>query len=349
MTNQNRQSNFELLRIVAMLLIVLHHYCVNSGLTDFVNADIVSHNYHVNMFLTEFMSFGGKVGVNVFFMISGYFMISRNMKWNKVWKLLAEVIFYNIIIYICLSFFAGYHYGHLETLEVFVPFVFDISNSFVGSYLLVYILSPVINQWMNSLSKKQWQFALMILLSYFTLLGSLPTNPSLWNYFGWGITMYILGGYIAKFNLFNERNVNWGGCFVLSLIVMWGSEIVLTLISNKLLSWNFVIGESHKITVLFCAITIFMMFKNLKISHSNIINTIAASCFGVFLIHANCSQMRDFVWRQISPNIAMYSSHLFFLHMIVKVFCVYIICTVIDYARIHILEKPLAKRISWFH
>jgi peptidoglycan/LPS O-acetylase OafA/YrhL len=52
MISQNRrESNFELLRIVAMLIIVLHHYCVNSGLINLVNADIVSGNYNVNLFL----------------------------------------------------------------------------------------------------------------------------------------------------------------------------------------------------------------------------------------------------------------------------------------------------------
>jgi peptidoglycan/LPS O-acetylase OafA/YrhL len=293
------------------------------------------------------MSFGGKVGVNVFFVISGYFMISRNMKWNKVYKLLVEVLFYNIIIYLCLTLFAGYHYGHLETLEVFVPFVFDISGSFVGSYLLVYILSPFINKGMNILSKRQWKSMLVILLGYFTILGSMPTNIALWNYFGWGITMYILGGYIAKFGLFNEKTINWGWAFVISLIILWGCEILLTLVPSKILSWRFVIIESNKITILFCAITLFMYFRNLKINYSKFINVVASSCFGVFLIHANCSQMRDFIWKQILPNTDMYSSSLFFMHMMGKVICIYIICTMLDYLRIHLIEKNLSKRISW--
>lgn len=37
-----RESNIELLRIVMMLVIVLHHYIVNSGITDVINASVVS-------------------------------------------------------------------------------------------------------------------------------------------------------------------------------------------------------------------------------------------------------------------------------------------------------------------
>lgn len=37
-----RESNIELLRIVMMLVIVLHHYIVNSGITDVISASVVS-------------------------------------------------------------------------------------------------------------------------------------------------------------------------------------------------------------------------------------------------------------------------------------------------------------------
>ena len=36
------ESNIELLRIVMMLVIVPHHYIVNSGITDVINASVVS-------------------------------------------------------------------------------------------------------------------------------------------------------------------------------------------------------------------------------------------------------------------------------------------------------------------
>lgn len=42
---KNRDSNIELLRIILMIVIVLHHYIVNSGITqvitDSISADII--------------------------------------------------------------------------------------------------------------------------------------------------------------------------------------------------------------------------------------------------------------------------------------------------------------------
>lgn len=77
---EQRSSNIELLRICSMLLIVLHHYCVNSGFVEIIDLNDIT----VNTLLVQFMAFGGKVGVNVFLLISGYFMINGTRKYQKV-------------------------------------------------------------------------------------------------------------------------------------------------------------------------------------------------------------------------------------------------------------------------
>ena len=38
---KNRDSNIELLRIIMMIIIVGHHYIVNSGIMDVINSNIV--------------------------------------------------------------------------------------------------------------------------------------------------------------------------------------------------------------------------------------------------------------------------------------------------------------------
>lgn len=58
-----RQSNFELLRIILMLLIIAHHYSINSGFSNVFDFDNIS----VNVLFVQFISFGGKVEVNGFF------------------------------------------------------------------------------------------------------------------------------------------------------------------------------------------------------------------------------------------------------------------------------------------
>ena len=57
--NKIRESNFELLRIISMLLIVGHHYAIYSGFA-------FTENISVNKLIVQFFAIGGKVGVNIF-------------------------------------------------------------------------------------------------------------------------------------------------------------------------------------------------------------------------------------------------------------------------------------------
>ena len=101
---KTRSSNVELLRCVAMMMIIVHHYCVNSGISELLDFT----NNPINTLIIQLMAFGGKVGVNIFFMISGYFMISGRMKWEKVGLLLLQIFTYNLIIRLSLWYFGGY-------------------------------------------------------------------------------------------------------------------------------------------------------------------------------------------------------------------------------------------------
>ena len=136
-----------------MLMIVLHHYCVNSGLTEVMKwNDITS-----NMILVQFMSIGGKVGVNGFFLISGYFMIHKLASVQKMIKLIFEVWFYNIVVFL-FFLLMGVEYTTSEIVKCFIPILFSFPASFIGNYLLVYILSPMINKGLKALSKKSLMF-----------------------------------------------------------------------------------------------------------------------------------------------------------------------------------------------
>ncbi len=65
-----RSSNLELFRIITMLLIIAHHYVVNSGLTEILYVNPLSSK---SIFLFLFGAWG-KTGINCFVLITGYFM-----------------------------------------------------------------------------------------------------------------------------------------------------------------------------------------------------------------------------------------------------------------------------------
>ena len=86
----HRSTNLELFRIISMLLIVAHHYVVNSGMME-------SMWEHPGSFRSLFFFlFGawGKIGINCFVMITGYFMCKSQITLKKFLKLILQIEFY---------------------------------------------------------------------------------------------------------------------------------------------------------------------------------------------------------------------------------------------------------------
>lgn len=343
MDTVKRSSNIELLRIVAMLMIVLHHYCVNSGLTEVM----VWNDITPNMVLVQFMSIGGKVGVNIFFLISGYFMINKVPKLKKVVKLLFEILFYNIIVFLFLHLL-GVEYTKSDLLNCFVPILFS-TNTFIATYLFVYVLSPMINKGVKSLSCKEFRILLIVLLTFYSILGTFFLQYT-WHYFGWGVTMYCVGAYIRLYGLNVSRKMAGVG-IVACVVFIWGFQLMCDfgaqyVLGERLWSkWMFMLTDANKLPVFAMAVFMFVWFNKSEMGHSKWVNTMAASCFGVLMIHANCWPMRHWLWGMVLDNVGFYSSAYLWLHMILATLGVYLICTLIDMLRIKYIENPLSSRI----
>ena len=69
-----RDSNFELLRIICMVLIVIHHFSVHGGYFTETQGTLP-----FNATLIDLFAMGGRLGVNIFVLISGYFLINSKL------------------------------------------------------------------------------------------------------------------------------------------------------------------------------------------------------------------------------------------------------------------------------
>ena len=92
---KERKSNIELLRIIMILMVTCHHYVVNSGIESLYTFD---GKISANMLFMQIFSSGGKIAINGFLLISGYFMCTSNTTLLKWLKLFFEIMFYNIVI-----------------------------------------------------------------------------------------------------------------------------------------------------------------------------------------------------------------------------------------------------------
>lgn len=331
-----RQSNIELYRIILMIFMVAHHYFVNSGLS----VEVITNKTPLT-FVYEVLGMWGKTGINCFVLITGYFMVQSHTTPIKFIKLFAEIEFYNILFY-CIFLISGYT---TFSIHGFVENIFPIkgiAQEFISCYLMFFLLIPFINILINNMNKIKYRYLLGVLLFSYVIIGSIPGFGTVMNYISWFTVIYIIGAYIRLYPEDFEKirnGVFFAGSVTMSVI----SVVILTPIDK---SYYFV-SDSNKIFAVLVAVSMFLFFKDLNIRQSKVINTIAASTFGVLCIHANSGLMAQWLWTDTLKNVSAYHGGGVYgiLHYIISVLLVYTVCTLFDMARIKWLEKPFMKKI----
>ena len=340
-----RQSNVELLRILAAMAVVVLHYInpvVGGGLDYVQKAGAVPNRYM--MLAIESLLI---CAVNVFIMISGYFMCeSRKTDFWKCIQLLFQTVLFSAILKI-----AGcvVHHNPLSlslVLSTLVP-----KNYFVILYCCVYIVAPYINLLMKRLNMqalKRMVIILMLLFSvYPTLIDALSnvtgkdtTSMSTIGMYGsqWGYTiinfmlMYILGAYLR---ISDSGIKGWGKGKLVSGIITCTACLVVwnqTIDSNSSFfatsSW-----EYCNPIVVFEAILMLELFLRFKIGSRKYINSLAKASFTTFLLHgAFLRYLRIEKYAVQAPLVML-------LHVLISAIGIYIIC----YA-VHLVYDMITRR-----
>ena len=334
-----RNSNLELYRIIVMLLIVAHHYVVNSGVLDVM----YQHPLSANSILLFLFGMWGKIGINCFVLITGYFMCKSNITVRKFLKLVLEVEFYKVVIYL-IFIASGYEsFSFTGTVKAILP-ITSIGTNFTGCYLAFYLCIPFLNILVRNMSEKQHLALLGMVFFTYILMGTVPKFGVTMNYVSWFICLYFIASYIRLYpkELF-EKAMLWGVCTVVigSLcIVSVLCCIVLGARIDKQIAFYFV-TDSNTILAVCIGVSSFLFFKNLKIKQSRVINTIAASTFGVLLIHANSDTMRKWLWQTVLNVKGAFSlsKPLLVVHATLSVLGVFTVCVIIDQIRIRTVER----------
>lgn len=204
---KTRNSNLELYRILCMLLIVAHHYVVNSGLCS-DGGPLFIHNGK-SVFLVLFGAWG-KTGINCFLMITGYYMCASRITLRKFIKLMAQIYFYKLILS-PIFLFSGYETLSLEYMvKLLMPFR-GFSSNFTGCFIVFWLTIPFLSILVQNMNRRQHQLLLILLLSCYTLLGSLPKFNISFNYITWFGIIFFISSYIRMYpHPVFERKGLWG-------------------------------------------------------------------------------------------------------------------------------------------
>lgn len=257
-----RHSNMEALRIIAMSMILIHHFMIHG---------IKPENIPYNLFhgLNSFVY----CGVNIFFLLSGYFTIRYSFK--GLLKLVLTILFFGVINMLLLT-----SVGEMPELKRWiVTLIFPLTNSpywFISVYLFLYITAPILNAGLNNMSRPSLRNTLIILI--LTLFYS-NSDFGCASYLH-GMYIYCIGYYIGKYKpLMNIANGWWLAGF-----------FILTGISSGL-DWSFAsLGHTidyfttyKNIFILLGAVMLLLYFRKLSFN-SRIINSIATASLGCYLL-----------------------------------------------------------------
>lgn len=258
MTHKIRNSNFELLRIIAMLFIVIWHISIHAQ-----KGELTSHNYILALTIT---------GVNLFVLISGYFNIKLN--WKNLLTLICTVAFYNIVSIICKWQITGRTPMLGEIAGCFPP----LCNThwwFINSYFILMLLSPIINTALDKATDKRYKYTLVILLFTSCISGFCFKNfinIDGYNTFQF-ITIYVLGDATRRFNLPARITIKQHICiYVTSTLCIF----TLSFFASRTIFYN-------NPLIIISALSLFCLFAKLDFK-SKTLNYIATFMLPVYLL-----------------------------------------------------------------
>ena len=336
-----RNSNLELYRIIVMLLIVAHHFVVNSGVLDVMYKTPMSAN---SIFLFLFGAWG-KTGINCFMLITGYFVCKSNITLRKYVKLINEVLFYNIVISLL---FLVFGIGSIKDLLQGLLIVRNVnSGNFTACFLVFYLFIPFLNILLQNINQKQHQYLMGLLAFLYVFLGTVPKFSVAMNYVSWFSFLYIVAAYVRLHSVKKRKWGLWTVFFILTAILSIVTCLFLGDKLDKQLAYRFV-SDSNTFLAFAIGFCSFMFFKDLKIKQSRAINIIGGSTFGVLCIHANSDTMRKWLWGTVLNVKGAYLLPFgnLIIFSILSVLGVFTICSIIEVMRQKLAEKKILNRIE---
>lgn len=335
----NRNTSIELLRIISMIMIMFHHFAYHGNFEWNFNEVTLPHLWY------DFILMGGKVGVDIFVLISGYFLIENTEKLfqpKKLLKFWGQVVFYSIMTYLLSVMLRLNAFEIKQLIKVCLPITYP-GWWFASTYFMLYLIHPFLNKLLHGLSKTEYQYLILMMVLCWSIIPTATTQLFESNSLLWFVTLYGIAGYV---NLYggNQKlqSKHYFSLYFMVLIITYTVSTTFFFLGTKKEEWSthaIDFFEIERLPILLMAITLFMGFVTLKMNYHKWINMIASATFGVYLIH-DSSYIRYYLWTNIFKINQYQDSTFLILYSILVVFILYVSCTMIDLIRKKLVEKP---------
>lgn len=226
-----RNTNLDLLKIMACVGVVLLHTTM-PGFKETGSWNYLTYLYYL-----------GTYSIPVFFMVNGYLLLGKNeisysYILQKIKWILVTVSIWTLIIWIYKRDFSQNPIkkvlGSLLQRGYFFQFWF------FGALILIYLCLPILKRFLKSKNRYLLVLSLLVIIGFvLELTNYLLQKPvqvyviqtfRLWTWFFY----YILGGFIAQFNLANLRSCFKNWMKVVTLVLLFISPFILYVLAKDI-------------------------------------------------------------------------------------------------------------------
>ncbi|MBQ7774939.1 MAG: acyltransferase [Lachnospiraceae bacterium] len=337
---KKRVVSIELLRILAMMMVVMLHYLGKGELLPGLLEDM-PHNGYVAWGL-ESLSI---VAVNVYMLISGYFLVNAEFKPARLIELLCQVLFYTLLVPVVLAVpgvISLKDFTMYDLLLNVLP-VQMIQYWFITAYVIMYLFSPVLATAAKHMKQEQLRNTIIILLLFFSVSKSiLPVALEVDNagYDGlWFICVFLTAAYIRLYGIpfFSRKKSVVKGvlCYLAGCVGIFGITMLIHAVYLKTGSLDHFVKEAFEynhILNLFAAVALFYAFLNMELSTEGVlaklVYAVAPCSLGVYLLHEQL-QVR-YLWPKWLGASLEGNAVVFVLRCVLAVVIVFVVGVLVD-------------------
>jgi peptidoglycan/LPS O-acetylase OafA/YrhL len=267
-----RLSNFELLRLVSILLIATMH-----SMGFFFQTGNV-----VNRETVVLINSLANIGVTMFVLISGYFGIRFKMR--RLIEIVGMVWFYAVLNF-CVECFC-LHKGITvrQLIPYFVP-VLCKKYWFITCYVVLYCFSSYLNRACEALKKTDFQRLLLIFGAFFLVAPTVLVFYEITDDMGKGVInmtlMYLVGRYLRLYGFPTFISRRPWLTAVLAMVVIFLANSVLSMGAQTVVLR---FARDNSIFIMIEAVCVFYLFSRWHFT-SRTVNVLAGFVFGIYLCH----------------------------------------------------------------
>lgn len=355
-TGKNRMAHFELLRLICMLMVVALHYLGKGQLLPTFLESLPTGNEVLSSLIESFCI----VAVNVFILLSGYFMVEKEFHMKRLLRLEVQVLTYSLLVPVGLLIGGVLKFSDLNLYDVIYDFCPVLTEEywFITHYFFLLLFVPLLNKGIHGMNKKQLKQLIFTLLAAFSipkviLPVAIPYDKGGYDLI-WFLVLYLIAAYIRFYGLPILDSSKKSGLFYLIFVLavfMWNMGIgYFYFYTGK---FQDQLGEAlqyNHILNLLASVAFFGIFFHGNIKSTNLsrlILKVSPYALGVYLLHEQ-TQMR-YLWPELLQVHEIGQTRWFLPHFILTVLGIFLVGLSVEAFRnkvMNLLEKLIHMKKS---